>query len=241
MSMITSLLRVNSLPNGYLEEEKALINGFDERQWIKLLNRRVQHYGFEFVYGANNVDRARKLGDMPEFLSSIIQSKGSFCVNDTIGIEEKLKRFTFNERNEVIEAPEEGSEAITSFLDKYGSFDQLTINDYQPGQGIPPHVDTHSPFEEIFVSLSLKSGVSMNFRTPEGVQKDVYLMPRSLLLFSGEARYNYLHSISTRKLDKVDGLLRFRHRRLSLTFRKLKTDGGPCTCRFPKLCDSQNS
>ena len=67
MSMITSLLSVNSLPNGYLEEEKALINGFDERQWIKLLNRRVQHYGFEFVYGANNVDRARKLGDMPEF------------------------------------------------------------------------------------------------------------------------------------------------------------------------------
>jgi alkylated DNA repair protein alkB homolog 8 len=25
-------------------------------------------------------------------------------------------------------------------------FDQLTLNDYLPGQGIPPHVDTHSPF-----------------------------------------------------------------------------------------------
>ena len=68
----------------------------------------------------------------------------------------------------------------------------------------------------------------------------MYLLPRQLVLFSGEARYNYLHSIATRKLDKVDGLLRFRHRRISLTFRKLKTDGGPCTCRYPKLCDSQN-
>jgi hypothetical protein len=50
-----------------------------------------------------------------------------------IGIEEKLKHFTFNERNEVVEAPESGagrSEDITTFLDKYGSFDQLTINDY---------------------------------------------------------------------------------------------------------------
>ena len=126
MSMTTSLLRVNSLPNGYIEEENALINGFDERQWIKLLNRRVQHYGFEFVYGANNVDRTRKLGDMPDFLSSIIQSKFSFNFNELIGIEEKLKRFTFNERNEVVEAPENGeggSEDITRFLDRYGSFD----------------------------------------------------------------------------------------------------------------------
>jgi alkylated DNA repair protein alkB family protein 8 len=27
------------------------------------------------------------------------------------------------------------------------SFDQMTINDYFPGDGIPPHFDTHSPFE----------------------------------------------------------------------------------------------
>jgi alkylated DNA repair protein alkB family protein 8 len=131
--MITSLPRVNSLPNSYLVEENILINGFDERQWIKLLNRRVQHYGFEFVYGANNVDRTRKLGDMPDFLSSIIQSKCSFHNNEMIGIEEKLKQFTFNERNEVVEATESGaggSDDITTFLAKYGSFDQLTINDY---------------------------------------------------------------------------------------------------------------
>jgi hypothetical protein len=126
MSLTISLLKVNGLLNSYIEEENALINGFDERQWIKLLNRRVQHYGFEFVYGANNVDRTRKLGDMPDFLSSIIQSKCSLGVNQMIGIEEKLKQFTFNESNEVVEVPESGmsgSEGITTFLDKYGSFD----------------------------------------------------------------------------------------------------------------------
>ena len=26
-------------------------------------------------------------------------------------------------------------------------FDQITVNDYFAGDGIPPHFDTHSPFE----------------------------------------------------------------------------------------------
>lgn len=33
--------------------------------------------------------------------------------------------------------------------------DQLTCNQYAPGQGIPPHVDTHSAFEDSIVSVSL--------------------------------------------------------------------------------------
>lgn len=38
------------------EEEKAMIKKIDSGKWIKLLKRRVQHFGFEFKYGANNVD-----------------------------------------------------------------------------------------------------------------------------------------------------------------------------------------
>jgi len=158
-----------------------------------------------------------------------------------LGFEQLLRSFTLNEHNEAIQhgpsSLEEESKSST-YLDTYGMFDQLTINDYAPGQGIPPHVDTHSPFQEVLASLSLKSGATMHFKNPEGVTKDIYLKPRSLALFTGESRYNWLHSISQRKIDKVDGLLRFRHRRVSLTFRKIKTT--PCSCRFPKLCDSQN-
>ena len=58
------------------------------------------------------------------------------------------------------------------------------------------------------------------------------------MIFSGEVRYNWLHSIAQRKVDKVDGLLKFRHRRVSLTFRKLRNE--PCRCDYPLLCDSQN-
>jgi len=107
-----------------------------------------------------------------------------------------------------------------------------------PGQGIPPHVDTHSPFQEILASIGLKSGATMHFRNPEGLTTDLYLEPRSLVVMSGEARYNWLHSIAMRKIDRLDGLLKFRHRRVSLTFRKLKAT--PCACQWSALCDSQS-
>ena len=54
----------------------------------------------------------------------------------------------------------------TSVLAEHGYFDQVTVNDYDPGHGIPPHVDTHSPFEEVFAALSLKSGATMHFKNP---------------------------------------------------------------------------
>ena len=78
----------------------------------------------------------------------------------------------------------------------------------------------------------------MHFKDPSNNTIDLYLKPRSLMIFSGEARYNWLHSIAQRKVDKVEGLLKFRHRRVSLTFRKVKTD--MCRCKYPLLCDSQN-
>jgi len=53
--------------------------------------------------------------------------------------------------------------------ERYGiRFDQITANDYQPGDSIPPHIDSHAPFEETLVSISLMSGVSMRWESPEG-------------------------------------------------------------------------
>lgn len=53
------------------------------------------------------------------------------------------------------------------------------------------------------------------------MKKQLYLPPRSLLILSGEARYKWSHGISQRKLDKVDGELLHRARRISLTFRQV--------------------
>lgn len=66
--------------------------------------------------------------------------------------------------------------------------DQLTVNHYEPGQGIPPHVDTHSSFEDGIVSLSLGSDIVMDFRHPDGSHANITLPRRSCMVLTGEAR-----------------------------------------------------
>ncbi len=131
------------------------------------------------------------------------------------------------------------STGSSSFIEKYGNFDQLTINDYTPGEGIPPHVDSHSPFEDLFCSLSLSSGVVMTFLSPTNEAKHVYLKPRSLVIFAGEARFIWQHSISLRKIDRVEDNIYFRKRRISLTYRRIRQ--GDCKCPYVQFCDSQKS
>ncbi|KAJ9707667.1 hypothetical protein PVL29_002624 [Vitis rotundifolia] len=60
---------------------------------------------------------------------------------------------------------------------------------------------------------------------------------RSMLLLSGEARYAWHHYIPHHKIDMVkDSVIRRGPRRVSFTFRKVRT--GPCQCEFPQYCDS---
>ena len=44
------------------QESRDLITALDQKRWSKLLNRRVQHYGFEFKYGTNNVNVDEQIG-----------------------------------------------------------------------------------------------------------------------------------------------------------------------------------
>lgn len=103
--------------------------------------------------------------------------------------------------------------------------DQLTVNKYHPGQGIPPHVDTPGAFEDGIMSLSLLSQVVMEFTHPDGRHLSVLLPRRSLLIMTGESRYVWSHGITPRKSDIVtlaEGLdLVMRETRLSFTFRKI--------------------
>nr|XP_027193482.1 alkylated DNA repair protein ALKBH8 homolog isoform X4 [Cicer arietinum] len=140
--------------------------------------------------------------------------------------------------------------------------DQLTVNEYPPGVGLSPHIDTHSAFEDLIFSLSLAGPCIMEFRryedgaqlprvasstvtkveSPEDgsnfIRKAIYLPPRSLLLISGEARYAWHHYIPHHKIDKVNGrVIRRASRRVSFTLRKVRT--GLCKCEYPQYCDSR--
>ena len=98
-------------------------------------------------------------------------------------------------------------------------FDQLLVNEYEPGQGIALHHD-HKPFDRTIVSLSLLSPVVMDFRNPAANSRSSMLLERrSLLILTDDARYLWQHGIARRKQDRWEGMDLPRRRRLSVTFR----------------------
>jgi alkylated DNA repair dioxygenase AlkB len=96
--------------------------------------------------------------------------------------------------------------------------DQVIVNEYQPGQGIAPHLDSLA-FGPVVASLSLGSACSMGFEGPGGEALSLWLEPGSLLVLGGEARSSWKHGIAKRRSDVVDGVRHPRGRRVSLTFR----------------------
>jgi alkylated DNA repair dioxygenase AlkB len=103
-------------------------------------------------------------------------------------------------------------------------FDQMLVNEYEPGQGIALHRD-YEPFDRTVVSLSLLSPCVMEFREPrQGQRESLLLERRSLLVLSDAARYAWQHGIARRKTDRWQGKVIPRKRRLSVTFRLRKQD-----------------
>lgn len=117
--------------------------------------------------------------------------------------------------------------------------DQVCVQHYPPGAGIPPHVDTHSAFDELY-ALSLGAPVVMQFCN--GADKedrvDVDLAPRSMMQMRGDARLHWTHGIRARKTDVLaDGTVRPRADRWSITYRWLR-EGAVCECGNERLCDT---
>ncbi|VDO40736.1 unnamed protein product [Onchocerca flexuosa] len=117
--------------------------------------------------------------------------------------------------------------------------DQVTVNIYEPGNGIPSHVDTHSAFSDTIASLSLLSDLVMEFRDFANTSTvyDVLLPRFSLTVMRGESRYRWKHGIAKRKYDinPVTNRLIPRQLRVSFTFRKVIRE--KCQCAFIEYCD----
>jgi SAM-dependent methyltransferase/alkylated DNA repair dioxygenase AlkB len=129
--------------------------------------------------------------------------------------------------------------------------DQVTVNEYPRGKGIAPHIDVHDTFQDGIASLSLCDDSVLELTLPDnertGGGKEgsdvigVFLPQRSLFVLRGEARHRWQHSIPPRRTDTVDGRLRDRGVRLSVTMRRVRDPvAHPCACRWPRNCVSQN-
>lgn len=192
------------------------------------IKRQVQHYGYVFDYQTANVlrDRGAEGANCPEMpaLPANVQT------------ERELE-------DHIIDSVKRGSgwEVFASVVERtrrkdfdtkgggcsFNKLNQLTVNHYKPGEGIGSHVDTPSAFGDGLISLSLNGGITMEFRQVDGDQKKyVYLPPRSLLLMSGPARYEWEHMIVSRMTDTHENVVIPRILRVSLTMRTaLKADG----------------
>jgi alkylated DNA repair dioxygenase AlkB len=103
--------------------------------------------------------------------------------------------------------------------------DQLIVNEYEPGQGISAHVDCVPCFGDTVVSISLGSACNMDFTHDVEPKVSVPLEPGSAVIMTGPARYDWRHSISSRKTDVIEDQKRMRSRRVSLTFRNVIMQG----------------
>lgn len=91
---------------------------------------------------------------------------------------------------------------------------QVIINEYTPGQGIAPHIDSPSQFAEWVLTVSLGSPATMIFS--QGSEKYACTLERrSAYLMTGDARYKWKHAIPGRKGDRTGT-------RVSVTFRQQK-------------------
>lgn len=189
------------------------------------VRRRVQHYGYVFDYETANVLRNRNTASaacppMPKIPDEVKQHKDGDILEQHIeqsveegrgwetlaGIIERIRRQKFQNNS------------------LYPLINQMTVNEYRRGEGIGSHIDTPSAFGDGLMSLSLNSGIVMEFRnTDERIKKLVYLPARSLLLLSGPARYEWEHHIVTRTTDTHNGEIKPRGLRISLTLRTALT------------------
>jgi len=102
--------------------------------------------------------------------------------------------------------------------------DQLTVNCYKPGNGIPSHCDTLSSFVDPIVSLSLDSSALMKFKQP-GSQ-------RCGQLWFQEDRFGNSFWSCLGKVDLVGLMERHLGWAISQTFRAA---GSPRLLMFPQV------
>ena len=200
----------------------------------RTIRRKVQHYGYVFDYETADVLREEgKCPDIPGLPESVAGSLDDVAASSTVEgrgwellavVTERIRRTTFDNQQ------------------CYPDINQITVNHYMPGEGIGSHVDTPSAFGDGLLSLSLNGGTVTEFRRADDltIRKQVYLPPRSLLLMSGPARYEWEHMIVTRRTDTHRGEVLKRGVRVSLTFRTaLQLDGLPLprleTLKFPPV------
>jgi alkylated DNA repair dioxygenase AlkB len=113
-------------------------------------------------------------------------------------------------------------------------FNQCTVNELLPGQGVEPHTDNYG-YGDLIATVTLGAGVTTIFRTKdesdqeqERLESDLpsdqeeytfYAQPNSVYYMEGDARWNATHEVPGATEDTDDGTIIPRGRQITLVFR----------------------
>ena len=125
------------------------------------------------------------------------------------------KRYVYKTRTleDALEIPEYLSDLKHQVEEQTGRvYDQVIINEYQPGECITKHIDNIQFFGDTIAIVSLCSDTFMTFSRQNCIVKRVHMKRNSLTILKGEDRYRLSHEIKGKDI---------RSRRISITFRAL--------------------
>ncbi|KAL6652089.1 hypothetical protein ACP70R_011014 [Stipagrostis hirtigluma subsp. patula] len=209
-------------------EEQELLAAVDSRPWKSLAKRRVQHYGYEFLYETKNVDSKQCLGELPTFVSMILEKLMSFP---------GVKKYTTKLVDQLTVNEYPCGVGLSPHIDTHSAFDEMIFSLSLAG---PCIMEFRKYPKGSWRAPSVVNGDDEDStQETEYIRKAIYLPPRSMLLMSGEGRYAWHHYIPHHKIDNVGGqVIKRNSRRVSFTFRKVRM--GPCECEYKQFCDSQS-
>ncbi|KAF4364479.1 hypothetical protein F8388_007056 [Cannabis sativa] len=175
-------------------------------------------------------NQAMRFGELPSWAMALSDSIHDAVLSCSIHVPTDLESCN-GRRNELV------SPFPSDLLWRQPLFDQLIANLYHPGEGICAHVDLMR-FEDGIAIVSLESPCVMHFSQVEAEGGEssssssssanrkkipVYLNPGSLILMSGEARYEWKHEINRNPgVQMWEGHELQQATRTSITLRKLR-------------------
>lgn len=183
-----------------------------------------------FIYGLSVIPDFINIEEEKELLNNINKSEWSSVLKRRVqhyGYEYDYKGRGVTKTREIPEFLKKFYPRLQKFTNE--KLDQVIVNEYEPGQGIGPHIDNIKYFTNDILGITLGSYTCMTFTYKYKTGKDSFeyefstILPRrSLLVMNKFARYIWSHSIKNRKTDDTTKGKLKRGKRISITFRTLK-------------------
>lgn len=192
------------------------------------------------IVAFNTVEPIPGLQYMPDYVDTRLQARLLTCIDESLwqdDLKRRVQHYGYRydyksrrvDRSQYLGALPSWCEYYAQQFHKAGYFadappDQVIVNEYEPGQGIAPHIDCTPCFDDTVISISLGSSCIMNLSRVDDSTRtyDQVLMPGSAIVLQGEARFQWRHGIRPIKSDIIEGQRIIRRRRVSLTFRKVR-------------------